>query len=256
MTHPHVAVAHDGPVCTVTLNNPDLRNAQTPSMWVELSRIGRQLPDEVRVVVLRGAGPDFSAGLHRGMFTPEGVPDEIGFTDVVGPHGDQLIARFQQAFTVWRSTPAIVVAAVRGNAIGAGFQLALAADLRIATDTARFAMKEVTLGLVPDLGGTWPLVEAVGRSRALELCATGRFLSGREAADWGVVTRAVPEADFDDAITELVDSLLDTPPAALRAIKPLIARASSNTADQQLAAERATQLGLMQDLVHQLSARS
>ncbi len=97
---------------------------------------------------------------------------------------DAEIAFYQKAFSWWRECDAITVAAVQGHAVGAGFQLALGCDLRVVADDVAFAMKETSLGLVPDLAGTWPLVEAVGYARALEICVSGRSVGrGRGRRD-------------------------------------------------------------------------
>ena len=99
---------------------------------------------------------------------------------------DAVIAEYQRAFTWWRECDAITVAAVQGHAVGAGFQLALACDLIVVDPTAQFCMKEPQLGLVPDLAGTSPLVAAVGYPRALEICASGRWVSAEEALVLGI----------------------------------------------------------------------
>ena len=175
--HPGIRVQLDGPVLTLTLASPDSRNAQTPSLWLALAEVGESLPPEVRVVVIRAEGASFSAGLHRQMLAPGGMPGEADILELAVSHGlDGTIAGFQRGFTVWRSVPAIVVAAVQGHAVGAGFQLALGADLRLLADDAQLCMREAQLGLIPDLGGTGPLVDLVGYARALEICATGRFV--------------------------------------------------------------------------------
>jgi enoyl-CoA hydratase/carnithine racemase len=118
------------------------------------------------------------------------------------------IEAFQEAYTWWRRPDLITVAAVQGHAIGAGFQLALACDLRIAADDARFAMREISLGLVPDLGGTKPLTDLVGYGRALEICATGRWIEAAEAERIGLVNRVVAPEQLEQATQELVDELL------------------------------------------------
>ncbi|MGZ6341189.1 MAG: enoyl-CoA hydratase/isomerase family protein, partial [Candidatus Limnocylindrales bacterium] len=176
----------DGDVATVTLVRPERRNAQTPGTWWALARIGRLLlGSDVRVVVLRGEGASFSAGLDQAMFGPEGVPGEPNLATLAALDAatlDQAIATFQEAFTWWRDDRVISVAAVQGHAVGAGFQLALACDLRILAEDARLSMRETSLGLVPDLGGTKPLVDLVGYARALEICVTGRWVQAAEAA--------------------------------------------------------------------------
>jgi enoyl-CoA hydratase/carnithine racemase len=247
--HPALRVSHEGSVLTVTLANPDARNAQTPSLWLALAEVGESVPAEVRVVVIRAEGASFSAGLHRQMLAPGGMPGEPDILGLaVADDLDETIAGFQRGFAVWRSVPAVVVAVVQGHAVGAGFQLALAADLRLLADDAQLCMREAQLGLVPDLGGTGPLVHLVGYARAREICATGRFVGAQEASDLGLATAVVPRADLDAATDDLVGALLATPDASLRALKPLLDNAVHATADEQLAAERAAQAGLLRAL--------
>ena len=139
--------------------------------------IGADLESRVRVVVVRGAGPSFCAGIDLRMFTAEGVPGEEPPPSAADPGFESSIAGFQAGY-LWLRNPGIVsIAAVQGHAIGAGFQLALSCDLRILADDAKLCMKEPALGLVPDLTGTKPLVDIVGLPRAIELCLTARTLS-------------------------------------------------------------------------------
>jgi enoyl-CoA hydratase/carnithine racemase len=130
---------------------------------------------------------------------------------------------------------------VQGHAIGAGFQLALACDLRVLADDAQLCMAETTLGIVPDLAGTKPLVEAVGRSRALEICLTGRRVPADEAERIGLATLVVARDALDDTVADLVSALVAPPVEAVRETKALIAGAAQRTHAEQEAAERAAQ---------------
>ena len=121
------------------------------------------------------------------------------------------IAGFQAAFTWLRRPSLVTIAAVQGHAIGAGFQLALNCDMRVLADDARFSMAEVTLGLVPDLGGTKRLTELVGYARALEICVTGRRLAADEAERIGLATVVVPAAELDGAVADLAAAVLAAP---------------------------------------------
>jgi enoyl-CoA hydratase/carnithine racemase len=231
-------------VATVTLSRPQRRNAMTPAVWRGLAAIGSELPPRVRVVVVRGAGPSFSSGIDLRVFSAEGVPGEERL-DPADPGLEARIAQWQQGF-LWLRDPGIVsVAAVQGHAIGAGFQLALACDLRILADDAKLSMKEPALGLVPDLTGTKPLVEIVGLARAIELCLTARVVPADEAARLGLAELVVPAADLDDAVADLTAALLATDPAAARATKLLLRQAAANTLEQQAEAERSQQLSLL-----------
>lgn len=247
-----LCVEQQGAVLTVTLDRPESRNAQTPQMWRALAAIGLGVPDDVRVVVLRGAGASFSAGLDRAMLTPAGIAGERNFAALAAlpdAEAEEVVAEYQRGFSVWRSPRFISVAAVQGHAVGAGFQLALACDLRVLADDAQLCMKESALGLVPDLGGTRPLVEAVGYSRALEICLTARWVHAEEAAALGLATVVVPADQLEAAVDDLAAALSATLPGADAATKRLLMGAGTRTYDEQLAAERAAQVERMRALV-------
>jgi enoyl-CoA hydratase/carnithine racemase len=250
----HVRAEQAGPMLTVTLDRPEQRNAQTPATWRALSAVGAVVARTpgLRVVVLRGAGASFSAGLDRAMFTPPGLPGELSLVALAGLDDQALdaeIAGFQTAFACWSQVPAVTIAAVQGHAVGAGFQLALACDLRVLADDAQLAMRETSLGLVPDLTGTWPLVRAVGPARALEICATGRWVGANEAASIGLATAVVPLADLGGAVEDLTAALLAAPAGALRETLLLLRGASTRTREEQQAAERAAQARRLRALV-------
>jgi enoyl-CoA hydratase/carnithine racemase len=237
----------DAPVpgaLTITLDRAARRNAMTPAMWHGLAAIGRALPPAVRVVVVRGAGPSFSAGIDLRLFSPEGVPGEDPLMSPSSPGFEEWIASCQEGYSWLRSPGIVSVAAVQGYAIGGGFQLALACDLRILADDAQLCMKEPQLGLVPDLTGTKPLVDIVGLPRALELCLTGRTVGAAEAAGLRLGELVVPGAELDGAVGDLVAALLTVEPAVARATKELLSQAPGHDAAAQAAAERRIQAGL------------
>ena len=247
-----LAVGFADGVLTITLDAPDVRNAQDAQTWAALGHVGSRLTDVVRVVVVTGAGPSFSAGLHRSAFA--GGPDSpLSFLsrapDTVA---DERIAQYQSGFT-WLGDPSFVsIAAVRGHAVGAGFQLALACDLIVASEDAQFTMAEVGLGLVPDLGGTLPLVRAVGPARALEICATGRRVSASEAARIGIVLAVVSGEELDPAVARLAAAVLANDADTVRAVTRLISGAPGRSAEEQLAAERGEQIGRVRALIGRL----
>ena len=247
----HIEDSLPGRVVVVTLDRPDARNAQTPATWHALETIGSALEsDNATMVIVRGAGSAFSAGLDRRMFTPEGIPGESSLATMAAMTDAEMLAQidvYQRAFTWQRRIPALTVAAVHGPAIGAGFQLALACDVLLATPTAVFAMKETSWGLVPDLGGTAPLVKSIGYSRAVDVCATGRMVPADEGYALGFVSRVVP--DLDACVAEIADSLATAPSGAVRDLLPLLAAAEVNTRDEQLSAERMAQVGRIRDLL-------
>ncbi|MGY2085343.1 enoyl-CoA hydratase/isomerase family protein [Blastococcus sp. SYSU DS0539] len=239
-----VRTSRNGAVLTVTLDRPDQLNAQTPATWSALADIGASLDDDVRVVVLRGEGRAFSAGLDRSMFdtsaTAGGGLGELVRLPVEEAH--ERIRVYQAGFRWLRSPGVVSIAAVQGHAIGAGAQLALACDLRVFTEDAQLRLPEVTLGLVPDLTGTSTLVELVGYSRALELCLTGRAVGAAEARAIGLATAVVPGAELDDAVADLTAALLAPPAGASRATAALVRSAVRNDFPTQDAAERAAQV--------------
>jgi enoyl-CoA hydratase/carnithine racemase len=245
LTKAGLELSISGNVATVALARPERRNAMTPSMWHGLAHVGASIPDEVRVVVVRGNGPSFCAGIDLRMFSAEGVPGEVRNPSPTDPVFGDSIAGYQAGYT-WLRNPAFVsIAAVQRHAIGAGFQLALSCDLRVLADDAKLCMKEPALGLVPDLTGTKPLVDIVGLPRAIELCLTARTVEADEAAQLRLAELVVPRAELDSAVNDLVAALLSTDAAAARATKALLATASGNTLEQQAAAERAAQAALL-----------
>lgn len=248
-----VRVERDGPVLTVVLDRPDRLNAQTPHTWAALREIGATLAGDVRVVVVRGEGRSFSAGLDKAAFTPDGIPGAAGLLDLAGMPdsvADTHIQGFQAGFSWLRRPDLVSVAAVQGHAIGAGFQLALACDLRVLAADAQLTMAETTLGLVPDLGGTAPLVAAVGYPRALEICVTGRRVGAEEALRIGLATLVVPAAELAAATGDLVAALLAAPADAVTETKALLLGAAGRGRGEQEAAERAAQIRRL----HALSA--
>jgi enoyl-CoA hydratase/carnithine racemase len=233
-------------VATVTLTRPERRNAMTPSMWHGLALVPGKLSDDVRVVVVAAQGPSFCAGIDLRMFTAEGVPGEGRGLSPADPGFDDEVASYQAGFRWLRDPSFVSIAAVRGHAIGAGFQLALACDLRVLADDAQLCMKEPALGMVPDLTGTKPLVDIVGLPRAIELCLTARTIDAAEAERLRLAERVVPEPDLERAVAELATALMASDAAAARATKALLGHAQRRSLPEQAAAERAAQAKLLQ----------
>lgn len=234
-------------------------------MWAALRGYGRDLPGDIRVVVVRGEGRAFSAGLDLAALSEPADdsagghsggggtdPEEFSFANLAAQDdaaAQRTIAGFQEAFSWLRRPDLVSVAAVRGHAVGAGFQLALACDLRVLAEDAQFTMAEVSLGLVPDLGGTKRLVELVGYARALEICVLGRRIGAAEADRLGLATAVVPAGDLDQAVRELTAGLLAASRDAVVEVKALLAAAAGRDFEAQEAAERAAQLRRIRDLV-------
>ena len=237
----------EGPVATLVLDRPEVRNAQTPTMWRMLAAVGEALlaDDTVRVVVVRGAGSTFSAGLDRAKLDPAGAGEGVETVAELLALDDgamsAVIDDYQRGFTWLRDPRILSVAAVRGYAVGAGFQLALSCDLRVLAEDAQLCMKESALGLVPDLTGTKPLVEAVGYARALEICVSARMVGAAEALRIGLALEVVPTDALDETVAGLVQALTSAAPGAVRETKALMLSAAAVPLEEQRRLEREAQ---------------
>ena len=233
----------EGTIAQIVLCAPERRNTQTPAMWRALAALGRAMPDEVRVVILRAEGPSFSAGLDRSMLNAgddvETVRNLLGSTDIAAA---RTIGEYQQGFLLLRDPNFISIAAVQGHAVGAGFQLALACDIRIVADNAVFCMKEPALGLVPDLTGLAPLVRQVGYARALEVCVRARNIDAQEAGTLGLAYSVVPVADLTSEVDAFVESVLRADTEAVRETKRLLQSAEVFDLEHQRVLESAAQV--------------
>ncbi|MDS1271592.1 enoyl-CoA hydratase/isomerase family protein [Lipingzhangella sp. LS1_29] len=252
LTQARLRLEIDGAVATVVLDRLDRRNAMTARTWHTLARIGDALPDDVRVVVFRGEGDTFSAGIDLAMFDPEGPDGEPSLlaqaqqaaqSDSGRAELEEIIAGVQRGFTWLRRPEVVTIAAVRGHAIGAGFQLALSCDIRILAEDAQLCMKEPALGLVPDLTGTKPLVDLVGVHRAMELCLTARTVDAGEARELRLAELVVPAAELSDTVADLTGALLTVPAGAASATKRVLQRAADASGlEEAAAAERTAQV--------------
>ena len=193
-----------------------------------LAAVGEALlaDDTVRVVVVRGAGSTFSAGLDRAMLDPAGAGEGVETVAELLALDDgamsAVIDDYQRGFTWLRDPRILSVAAVRGYAVGAGFQLALSCDLRVLAEDAQLCMKESALGLVPDLTGTKPLVEA-------------------EALRIGLALEVVPTDALDETVAGLVQALTSAAPGAVRETKALMLSAAAVPLEEQRRLEREAQ---------------
>ena len=201
----------------------------------------------MRVVVVRGAGHSFSAGLDRAMLDP-GTGEVAGLLQLDDEAISKAIDGYQQGFTWLRDRRFVSVAAVQGYAIGAGFQLALSCDLRVVAEDAQFSMKEPALGLVPDLTGTKPLVDAVGYQRALEICATARMVGAAEAVDIGLALTVVPADRLGPTVADLAQALTAPVAGAVAETKRLLQAAAERDLETQRRLEREAQVRRFRDL--------
>ncbi len=236
-----VAVAIDGHVAEVRLSRPDKHNALDFAMFEGIAAAIRRLEGErgVRAVVLCGEGPSFCSGLDFPSFLAEGRPIDEMLARSDG--GEANVAQFVSYG--WQQLPAPVIAAVHGNCIGGGAQIALGADVRLVAADARMSIREVHWGLIPDMGITRSLPRLARFDVAKELVLTGRFLDGAEAVAAGLATRVV--ADPLAAARELAAEIASRSPDATRRGKALLERAWTMDARESLALEEELQRELL-----------
>jgi enoyl-CoA hydratase/carnithine racemase len=248
-----VQVTVSAGVADVRLTRPEKRNALDPAMFAALVTAGERLKTEtgLRAVVLSGEGPDFCAGLDFGAFRAMGSGERLSATVELPPSDGPARATGQRAAYVWAELPVPVIAALHGNALGGGLQIALGADIRIVAPDARLAVMEVTWGLVPDMTGTQLLPELVGRDVAKELSYTGRVISGEEAAALGLCTRTDP--DPRSAALVLAREIAGRNPHAVRAAKRLLDMAGRVDLATGFAAEQ-TEIGALIGSPNQVEA--
>ena len=226
-----VEVTQDGAVLTITLNRPDVLNALNASVHAGIYDALRRAEDPtVRAVVITGAGRGFCVGQDLQEF-------RAGAGDVA----DNLRANYHRNVLAIRALRKPVIAAVNGPAAGAGLSLALACDVRIASDAASFVPAFINIGLVPDSGGTWLVRRVLGTARAFEWLTTGRKLSAEEARTMGLVSEVVPAAEFEERTHEVGRYFAGMPTQAVAETKRLLDAAEDSTFADQLEREAVTQ---------------
>src|SRR5438874_1632498 len=241
MSDQRVRIDVQGHVATATLVRPDKHNALDRPMFEAIIAAAERLGSEpgVRAVVLHGEGPSFCSGLDLASL----VSTDAGIDAIVEPLREDPPNWFQRTAYDWLRLPVPVIAAVHGNCFGGGLQIALAADIRIATPDARLSLMEVIWGLIPDMSITRTLPRLVGIDVAKELTYTGRVFSGEEAASLGVVTRLAD--DPLAAARELAAEIAGRSPDAVRGAKRLFDESWDRPAEETLALEAAIQLKLI-----------
>lgn len=221
----------------VVLDRPEKMNSLTRAMFEDILAAGLALKDgypEVAAIAITGAGPAFCAGLDLAEF--ERLASG-GFAELDGEPLGAATALAQKVVHVWQLIDRPVVAGIHGVAFGGGLQIALGADIRIATPDTRLSMMEIGWGIIPDMGGTQLLPEIVGRAMAKELIFTGREVGGTEALELGLVTHLADDAP--GAAVQLARQISRHSPAALRHAKRLTELAGRVPLGEGFAAEQA-----------------
>ncbi len=209
-----LATGRDGHILTVTLNRPQVLNALNAQMGLDLIDLWGRLANtaDIRVVILTGAG-------DRAFCAGGDFKERDGMTDDAWRHQHEI---FERAFRAIIDSPLPVIAAANGHAFGGGLEFVLAADFAYGISTARFALTEVTIGIMPGGGGTQTLPRAVGGRRAKELVLTGRPFSAAEALEWGVLNRVCEPDELMTAVIETAAAIARNAPLSVRQAKKSI----------------------------------
>ena len=214
---PPVLESREGAVLTLTINRPDRLNALDTALATALVRALQSASEDaaVRAIVLTGAGRGFCSGGDLELLRDARARNAAGELQALLHAGAEIVLTMGQI-------PKPVIAAVNGPASGAGMNLALACDIRIASDRATFAQSFARVGLVPDFGGTWLLPRLVGPGRAAELFMTADTLNAEEAQRMGIVDHVVPHDSLAQETAAMAARFAAAPPLAVRAIKQIL----------------------------------
>ena len=222
-----VETSLEGHVALLRLNRPEVRNALSPEVMERLaSELERMDPDpEIRCAVIAGSDEVFAAGADIKAMS------ERGFAE----------ALYQPAAEFWKrlsklKTP--MIAAVSGYALGGGCELALACDMIVASDTARFGQPEITLGIIPGGGGTQRLARVLGKQRTMEFVLTGRLFDADMALEMGLVNKVVKKAHWLQEAMALAHTVAERPPIAARLAKQAVLAAEETALSAGLETER------------------
>jgi 2-(1,2-epoxy-1,2-dihydrophenyl)acetyl-CoA isomerase len=222
-----IETSRDGGVLTITLNRPDVLNAFNASMHQALGQALADAADaSVRAVVLTGAGRGFCVG-----------QDLSEFRDAAGDIGSRLRDNYHPNILAIRALEKPVIAAVNGAAAGAGLSFACACDIRLASDSASFVPAFINVGLVPDSGGTYFIVELLGYGRAFGWMTSGRKLSAAEAHEWGLVSEVVEGEGLAARAAEIAARYATMPTRGVGMTKRLFSEAARNRLEEQLELE-------------------
>lgn len=230
-------------VASVKLNRPNKHNAVDIAMFEAIIDAGESLAKDrsLRAVVISGAGDSFCAGIDVSVFAGKGIGS--AGADNMAVRGSSLANFYQSAAYVWRELPVPVIAALNGVVFGAGLQIALGADIRYASPSAKLSVMEIKWGIIPDMAISTTLPNLMAVDKAAELAWTGKVVSGTEAGELGLVT-AVRENPLESAM-ETAKAIAGKSPDAVRAIKKLLYKAWETDAANLLRLEAELQLKVM-----------
>jgi enoyl-CoA hydratase/carnithine racemase len=212
----------NGHVGRLVLDRPDKLNSFTAEMWDELRTLGQELvanPGDLRALIVIGEGRAFSSGIDTSVFTTGSglAVDDAGARDS-NPLVD-MVMRTQESFSWLEDAPFATIAAVRGFALGAGLQIALACDLRVFARGTSVGLLELKYGIMPDLGGTQRLPRLVGPGKAKELIFTSARIDAEEAFRIGLCEQLVSDEELDEVAEKLAEKIAAQPPLAIKNAK-------------------------------------
>ena len=231
-----VVLVEDGPVVRATIDRPDARNAINPAVVEGLAAaVARARTSGARVLVLRGAAGTFCAGADLGFVLS--TIDQPGALAADGPFG-ALIGDLNDVLLELENAPFASMAVVDGFALAGGCEILLACDVVVADEAARLGDRHLELGLLPGGGGSVRLHKALTPARSRWLLLSGEMISGREAAEWGLVTRAVPADRLDETTEAMVARLASRSADAISGMKEMIAAVRDVPVPEGVSAER------------------
>lgn len=236
----------DGHVATVVLNRPEAMNAIDPETQTALRECFARIRDDdaIRVAILTGAG---ERAFCTGADLKKTMPPKENYASLAFGKGDPLL-------TADLETEKPVICAINGYALGGGLELALACDIRIAADHARFGLPEVRVGSIPGGGGTQRLPRTIGASDAMLLMLTGDHIDAQEALRLGVISKAVPAAELQNEANAIAQRIAANAPLAVRAVKRLIKEGADQPLDIALNMERLV-WGVLRDTEDRIEGR-
>lgn len=226
-----LALSQKDGVATITINRPEASNAMNPLMARELNLVAIKCDEseDIHAVIIRAEGRLFCAGGDLAEFSRAG--------DNLSSVIKEMAADLHLAISRFTRMNAPIIAAVGGVAAGAGFSLAISADLVIASESAKFTMAYTNAGLSPDGSSTYFLPRRIGDRRARELMLTNRLLTAGEALDWGLINQVVPNDQLDTTVNELAGTLAKGPTLAFGQVKTLLNSSFDNGLETQMEME-------------------
>lgn len=251
-----VLYEQDGPIVTLTLNRPESLNSMNPDLLNTLAELGAKAADDasVRCVVITGAGRAFCAGGDVKGMAARPAGDGSGSAGLVSRA--DVLRRQEEISRLLYEMPKPTIAMINGHAVGAGLSVALAADLRVASDQAKFGTAFARVGFSGDFGGSWLLQRLVGPAKAKELYFMAEVMDAKRALELGLVTKVVPHEALRDETMALAKQLANGPTLAFARMKQNFAFGATSTLADLLTLEAENMIASGQTEDHKNAARA